>query len=112
VEEIIKLKLFIKDKTMESKENQGRLWEVFIQTKAGQAFKHAGSVHAYDKDMAIENARDIYTRRKEGTGLWVVPSDEIIAVEPNEAASFFEPADDKIYRHPTFYNLPEGVKQM
>lgn len=97
---------------MEVTENQGQLWEVFIQSKPGQAFKHAGSIHAFDKDLAIENARDVYTRRGEGTGLWVVPSKEIIAVSDTEAEYFFESADEKIYRHPTFYTLPEGVKQM
>jgi ring-1,2-phenylacetyl-CoA epoxidase subunit PaaB len=97
---------------MENNDNQGQLWEVFIQSKAGQAFKHVGSIHAFDKDLAIENARDVYTRRGEGTGLWVVPSKEIIAVSINESEYFFEPADTKIYRHPTFYTLPEGVKQM
>lgn len=97
---------------MENQDNQGPLWEVFIQSKPGMAFKHAGSVHAYDKEMAIESARDIYTRRKEGNGLWVVPSAEIVSVSLNESSSFFEPADDKVYRHPTFYNLPDGVKQM
>lgn len=95
-----------------STDSQGPLWEVFIQTKSGMPFKHAGSVHAYDKEMAIENARDLYTRRNEGTGLWVVKSEDIVAVDPEEAASFFEPADDKIYRHPTFYEVPEGVKHM
>lgn len=93
-------------------ENQGALWEVFIQTKAGQAFKHAGSIHAFDKEMAVENARDAYTRRGEGTELWVVPSNQIVAVSASEKASFFEPSNDKVYRHPTFYNLPEGVQQM
>ena len=97
---------------MENTDSQGRLWEVFIQSKPGQSFKHAGSLHAYDKDLAIENARDLYTRRGEGTAMWVVPSDEIVAVSPAEENAFFEPANDKIYRHPTFYNLPEGVKQM
>ncbi|MBX7130979.1 MAG: 1,2-phenylacetyl-CoA epoxidase subunit B, partial [Flavobacteriales bacterium] len=29
---------------------------------------------------------------------------------PEDAASFFDPADDKIYRHPTFYTVPEGAK--
>jgi Phenylacetic acid degradation B. len=24
----------------------------------------------------------------------------------------FEPANDKVYRHPTFYDLPEEVKNM
>lgn len=97
---------------MSTKDNQGKLWEVFIQSKPGQPFKHAGSIHAYDKEMAVENARDVYTRRGEGTALWVVPSEEIISITASESASFFEPSDDKIYRHPTFYNLPEGVQQM
>jgi ring-1,2-phenylacetyl-CoA epoxidase subunit PaaB len=97
---------------MENKESQGQLWEVFIQSKAGQPYKHVGSVHAFDKDMAIENARDVYTRRAEGKGLWVVPSKEIVAVSISESAYFFEELEDKIYRHPTFYKLPEGVKQM
>ena len=97
---------------MSNQDTQGQLWEVFIQSKAGQAYKHAGAVHGYDKEMALNNARDTYTRRGEGTGLWVVPSAEIVAVTVEEDASFFEPATDKIYRHPTFYNLPEGVKNM
>jgi len=99
---------------METKEtaNQGPLWEVFIQSKPGLAYKHAGSVHAFDKEMAIENARDVYTRRNEGISLWLVPSTEIVAVSSSQSASFFEPADDKVYRHPTFYNLPDGIKQM
>jgi ring-1,2-phenylacetyl-CoA epoxidase subunit PaaB len=95
-----------------NKDNQGQLWEVFIQSKAGQPYKHVGSVHAYDKEMAAENARDTYTRRGEGIGLWVVPSTEIVAVSVREADYFFETADAKIYRHPTFYNVPEGVQNM
>lgn len=97
---------------MKNNDNQGPLWEVFSQSKPGQPFKHAGSVHGFDKELAIENARDLYTRRNEATGLWIVPSDQIIAVSSSEAPSFFEPADDKIYRHPTFYEMPEGVKHM
>lgn len=97
---------------MENNDNQGKLWEVFIQSKPGQPYKHAGSLHAYDKNLAIENARDLYTRRGEGTAMWVIPSEEIIAVSPSEESSFFEPSNDKVYRHPTFYNLPDGVKQM
>ena len=93
-------------------DNQGELFEVFIQTKPGQAYKHVGSVHAYDREMAIENARDTYTRRGEGTGLWIVPSKEITSISVQESVYFIEPSTDKIYRHPTFYNLPEGIKNM
>ena len=92
------------------KDNQGPLWEVFVQKKAGQPFVHCGSLHAYDKEMAIENARDLYTRRSEGSALWVVPAAAIVASTPEDVGSFFEPSNDKVYRHPTFYQIPEGVK--
>jgi ring-1,2-phenylacetyl-CoA epoxidase subunit PaaB len=88
------------------------LWEVFIRSKQGLDHKHAGSLHAADAQMAIENARDVYTRRMEGISIWVVESKYIHASNPEEAGSFFEPANDKIYRHPTFYNLPDEVNHM
>lgn len=97
---------------MEINDSQGQLWEVFLQTKPGIAFKHVGSIHAFDKDLAIKHARDTYTRRSEGTAMWVVPSAAISAVSVGEAESFFEPNDDKIYRHPTFYTIPADVKQI
>ncbi|MBS1636721.1 MAG: 1,2-phenylacetyl-CoA epoxidase subunit B [Bacteroidetes bacterium] len=95
-----------------SKDTQLDLWEVFIQGKSGNPYVHAGSVHASDKKMAIQNARDIYTRRGEGTSIWVVPSNNITASNPHDADMLFEPSNDKIYRHPTFYVMPEGAKQI
>lgn len=88
------------------------LWEVFIRSKQGLDHKHVGSLHAADAQMAIENARDVYTRRMEGVSIWVVESKYIHATNPDEAESLFEPANDKIYRHPTFYDLPDEVKHM
>lgn len=88
------------------------LWEVFIRSKQGLDHKHAGSLHAADAKMAIENARDVYTRRNEGVSIWVVESKNIHASNPDEAESLYEPATDKIYRHPTFYDLPDEVKHM
>ena len=85
------------------------LWEVFIQKSNGQPIKHAGSIHAADKEMALQNARDIYTRRNEGRLLWLVPSNAIVATTIDDEDSFFDPADDKAYRHPSFYEVPEGV---
>ena len=62
--------------------------------------------------MAIENARDVYCRRNEGASIWVVLSSDIVASNPQENAELFDPAEDKIYRHPTFYEVPEGVKHL
>jgi len=88
------------------------LWEVFIRSKQGLDHKHAGSLHAADAQMAIENARDVYTRRQEGISIWVVESKYIHASNPADAGSLYDPANDKIYRYPTFYELPDELKQM
>ena len=98
--------------TQNKDEKNWPLWEVFIRSKQGLDHKHAGSLHAADAQMAIENARDVYTRRNEGVSIWVVESKYIHASNPDDAESFYEPATDKIYRHPTFYDLPDDVKQM
>lgn len=93
-------------------EEGDKVWEVFVQKKSGLPFKHVGSVHAYDKKMAIQNARDLYTRRSEGRALWVVPTEAIVAVPLDEADAFFDPSDDKAYRHATFYKIPDEVKHL
>jgi ring-1,2-phenylacetyl-CoA epoxidase subunit PaaB len=88
------------------------LYEVFIRSRSGLSHRHAGSVHAADNEMALNNARDTYTRRKEGVSIWVVRSDTIVASDPAESSAFFEPAEDKIYRHPTFYEIPDEVENL
>jgi ring-1,2-phenylacetyl-CoA epoxidase subunit PaaB len=88
------------------------LYEVFIRSRSGLEHKHVGSLHAADARMAIEHARDTYTRRQEGVSIWVVRSGEIVASDPEEAEALFEPARDKIYRHPSFYAIPDEVKNL
>jgi ring-1,2-phenylacetyl-CoA epoxidase subunit PaaB len=88
------------------------LWEVFIRSRSGLAHKHCGSVHAADAEMALQAARDVYTRRGEGNSIWVVPSSAIIASDPSDKDELFEPALSKIYRHPTFYEVPDDVGHM
>lgn len=88
------------------------VWEVFLQMKTGKPHEHAGNVHAEDAEMALLNARDVYARRGHPVSIWVVPAKQIHASNPDDAASFFDPADDKLYRHPTFYSVPRGVKEI
>ena len=88
------------------------LWEIFIRSKSGLAHKHVGSLHAADAEMAINNARDVYTRRMEGISIWVVRSSDITASSPEEKGFMFDPANDKVYRHPTFYEIPPEVGHM
>ena len=88
------------------------LWEVFIRSRNGLAHGHVGSVHAADAQMALQAARDTYTRRGEGLSIWVVASADITASDPQAADAFFEPASSKIYRHPTFYDIPDEIENM
>ena len=95
-----------------AQDSQLDLWEVFIQTKVGGHHTHAGSVHASDRKMAIQNARDTYIRRGEAFSIWVVPSNALVASNRDDNDSLFESQYDKIYRNPTFYTMPEGAKNI
>ena len=93
--------------------NQGwPLYEVFVRAKAGLDHRHVGSVHAPDDELALQHARELYTRRMEGVSLWVVRSSAIIASDPASSDALFAPAQDKVYRHPTFYTVPDGVDNL
>ncbi|MCL4136677.1 UNVERIFIED_CONTAM: hypothetical protein GTU68_024010 [Idotea baltica] len=62
--------------------------------------------------MALENARDVYTRRSEGVSIWVVESNQITASNPEDNGEFFEPARI-VYRHPyTFYRFADELTHM
>ena len=97
---------------MSRKHGDWPLWEVFIRSRQGLNHKHVGSLHAADEVMALENARDVYTRRLEGLSIWVVPAEAITASSPSEKDVMFDSANDKVYRHPTFYKLPDEIKNM
>lgn len=88
------------------------LWEVFVRAKRGVSHVHAGTVHAPDAELALQNARDLFTRRSEGVSLWVVKSADITASDPDDADALFDPAADKSFRHPTDFDLPDEVAHM
>ena len=63
------------------------LYEVFVRGKRGLNHVHVGSLHAPDDEMALRDARDVYTRRNEGVSIWVVRADHVAASSPDERAS-------------------------
>ena len=93
-------------------EKETLLWEVFVRSKNGLSHKHVGSIHASDKMMALNSARDTYTRRNEGISIWVVPSHLITASTPNDISDALANSENKIYRHPSFYDIPDDVGHM
>jgi ring-1,2-phenylacetyl-CoA epoxidase subunit PaaB len=88
------------------------LWEVFVRPRSGLDHKHCGSLHASDAAMALQLAREVYTRRQEGCSVWVVQSRDITASDPADKAMLFDPMADKVYRHPSFYPLPKAVDHL
>lgn len=88
------------------------LWEVFVRGKRGLNHTHVGSLHAPDAPMALRNARDLYTRRNEGSSVWVVPAAAVSASDPDSKGGFFESSSGKNYRHATYYTKAEGVKHL
>jgi len=87
------------------------MWEVFVRARRGVSHVHIGSLHAPDAETALQNSRDVYTRRGEGVSVWVVPSSEIHAFEPDDATDYVE-ANEKVYRLATTYEIPDEVGQM
>src|SRR5699024_1854521 len=88
------------------------LFEVFVRGKRGLNHVHVGSLHAADEQMAVHNARTRSTRRNEGVSIWVVRAEAITASSPDEKDPLFAPNADKVYRHPTFYAIPDDVPHM
>ncbi len=92
--------------------NEWPLWEIFIRGQHGMSHRHVGSLHAPDAETAIRNGRDVYTRRNEGVSIWAVESAQIAASAPGDKGPYYDPSDSKIYRHPTFFDIPDEVGSM
>ena len=88
------------------------LWEVFVRANRGLSHVHVGSLVAPDAEMAVRNARDLYTRRGEGVSIWVVPADAITTSDPDAKDAYFETSEGKNYRHATYYTASEGVPHL
>jgi len=68
-------------------DTQWQCYQVFDKERADQPFRNAGSVHAPDDELALENARDVFARRPECVGMWVVPERVIHARTAQELES-------------------------
>ena len=92
--------------------NEWPLWEIFIRGQHGVSHRHVGSLHAADAEAAVRNARDVYTRRNEGVSIWVVEAANITASSPANKGPLYDPSNSKVYRHPSFYDIPDDAGAM
>jgi len=88
------------------------LYEVFVRGKRGLNHVHAGSLRATDDRDAVRRALEVYTRRSAGVSVWVVRAEHVTASAPQDKEPMFAPSGDKVYRHPTFYAIPDDVPHM
>lgn len=96
---------------MDNKKNWS-LYEVFVRSRQGLSHRHAGSLRAPGINIARILQRNFIIRRNEGISIWVVKSELITSSQPDEKPEFFDPSLDKVYRHPTFYRIPDGIEHM
>lgn len=62
-------------------------FEVFKQDTTNESYQNVGTVHAPDAEMALLNARDVYSRRPSCHALWVAPERAFLKVTAAELAT-------------------------
>ena len=88
------------------------LWEVFVRSRRGLSHVHAGSLHAPDAEMALRNARDVYTRRRRASrsGWSRPPRSPRAAPRRRTRSSTRPPTRSTATRRST--RCPEGVEHL
>jgi ring-1,2-phenylacetyl-CoA epoxidase subunit PaaB len=78
------------------------IYEVFQQGREGDPMTHVGSLNAPDDELALQYARDVFSRRYEALRLWVVPR---ASVQQIDDLDLLRPPFDRSYRRPDGYNV-------
>ena len=53
--------------------------------------------------------QEMFTQEDKKVSIWVVPAEAITASSPKDSEALFDPANDKVYRHPIFFVLPDEL---
>ncbi len=81
------------------------IYEVFRRVRKGQAFQHAGSITAPDREFAEWYAREQYGRRGESDALWIVPRDQVLEIDE------FVDELERNYHRVDGYSLKEKLRE-
>lgn len=85
-------------------------YEVFHQKKRGTQHVHCGIVHAPNADMALLFAKEQFARRGETSNLWVVKTENVMAVDYGDA-DIFETTPEKVYRDASGYKVMDRINE-
>jgi len=66
-------------------------FQVFVQEREGDPYLDYGSVHAPDAELALYYGRNVFARRPEAIGMWVVPAQAIYARTAEELSCGIAP---------------------
>ncbi|HEY8640739.1 MAG TPA: hypothetical protein VIL53_09570 [Solirubrobacterales bacterium] len=80
-----------------------RDYEVFVQLRRDQPYTHVGSVRAAGDKLAREAAKEVFTRRDNPIGMWVVDRRHILPSNELER-ELFRIGFEKEYRQPSFFS--------
>jgi ring-1,2-phenylacetyl-CoA epoxidase subunit PaaB len=78
---------------MSATDTQWPRFQVFHQEEPDKPHVNAGTVHAPDVELALQNARDVFVRRPDCASLWVVPAHAISSLTAEELAQGGLPDD-------------------
>lgn len=81
-------------------------WEVFRREKDGDPMRHGGSVMAPDAVLALHYAREMFGRRQESTGLWVVRRADIHELDDPD---LLNPPLDRSFKKPGGYVMRDKL---
>ena len=91
-------------------DNKWESFEVFHQKKTGTAYVHVGSLQASDHEMAIVLAKEQYGWRQTTTGLWVVKSANVFALDDDET-NMFATTPEKKHREAVVYKTRDKITE-
>src|SRR3954452_8219015 len=84
------------------------VWEVFRQEKDAAPRRHAGNVRAPDRELAVQYAREFYSRRNESVRLWVVARTDISDLSDPD---LLQPPLDRSFKKPGGYVMRDKLDQ-
>lgn len=88
--------------------NHLQTYEVFHQAKSGGRHTHVGSVHAPNAELAVLFAKEQYGRRSVCINMWVVKTEDIVSLTP-EDADIFATTPEKTYREASGYKVMQKL---
>lgn len=95
----------------DSGDRQPKPFAVFVKWDHRGQHAYTGQLEAVSAAAAMAAAWREYQARSP-LAIWVTPMDDVIRSQDNDAESWFTPADDKPYRHGSFYHTQSLMREI